>query len=427
MKAPLSMRVTILVLCFSTLTYGLKLFGHRLHIFPLSYQALHNPAAKSSQYCKVFGTATAVQDAATEPFSLVQSDLRNLKRRIKTLVESNVGSNDKTKAGSSNPLLQAAAREFFERRERAWRPSVVLLMARALTADGDNDESSNDEAFAKHLMLAEIVEMMSTAQFIHDDVLEDFQSKEIGNVAHKTYDAQFGNKISLLAGDFLLARASVELARLTNVAVVEIMGSSLENMCRGEIMHAQAYLEDKLNSTYYIDKVSLKTASLLSHACLSSALLRGFPVESSCSKAASDFGLNIGIAYQIKKDTMAYQALTSPEEVPSVATMNEIIVALPPLALSSAKNPMLYDIIMRGFGEPGDVECALRLVEEEDGIRMSTELARRHVNSALKSIQSTLPESEYKRGLTTMCEYVVQDEQIGLQRAEWREKQLESG
>ena len=55
-----------------------------------------------------------------------------------------------------------------------------------------------------------------------------------------------GNKVCILAGDFLLARSSVALAQLTNVDVVEIIGTSLENMCRGEIMQAQAFLEDKL-------------------------------------------------------------------------------------------------------------------------------------------------------------------------------------
>jgi len=58
-------------------------------------------------------------------------------------------------------MLKQAAREFFERRERAWRPGVVLLMARALDA-GYTDEDG--EAIKKQLQLAEIVEMMSTAQ-----------------------------------------------------------------------------------------------------------------------------------------------------------------------------------------------------------------------------------------------------------------------
>ena len=58
--------------------------------------------------------------------------------------------------------------------------------------------------------------MMATAQVIHEDVLEDFDQEEKGNVAHRMYSSELGNKVSLLAGDFLLARASVTLAQLTS-------------------------------------------------------------------------------------------------------------------------------------------------------------------------------------------------------------------
>merc|ERR1719446_129209 len=123
-------------------------------------------------------------------------------------------------------------------------------MARALepTALGEVDLKRRR---VKQLQLAEIVELMATAQVIHDDVLEDFEGQEAGNVAHRMYSSALGNKVSLLAGDFLLARSSVALAKLVNVQVVEIIGRSLENMCRGDIMEAQALVQDKLNSTYY--------------------------------------------------------------------------------------------------------------------------------------------------------------------------------
>ena len=89
---------------------------------------------------------------------------------IKELMERNVGSRDNTREGSANPLLQEAAREFFERRERAWRPGTVLLLSRALAVDpaaAASTASGGDAGHrpsAKQLQLAEIVEMMTTAQ-----------------------------------------------------------------------------------------------------------------------------------------------------------------------------------------------------------------------------------------------------------------------
>jgi geranylgeranyl pyrophosphate synthase len=125
-------------------------------------------------------------------------------------VDRQIGSNDKTLEGSTNPLLQEAAREFFERRERAWRPGTVLLLARALAASdeaaaaakagagapGAAQSEQRCKPNAKQLQLAEIVEMMVTAQVIHDDVLEDMEMAEAGNVAHRMYSSALGNKVS---------------------------------------------------------------------------------------------------------------------------------------------------------------------------------------------------------------------------------------
>merc|ERR1712124_141477 len=99
------------------------------------------------------------------------------------------------------------AREFFERRERAFRPAVVLLVARAVESTEKGKPVS-----ARQCLLAEIVEMMCTATIVHDSVLEDDEESMLGNVAHRTYSQNAGNKVSVLAGDFLLARCSVALA-----------------------------------------------------------------------------------------------------------------------------------------------------------------------------------------------------------------------
>ena len=98
---------------------------------------------------------------ATDPFYLVRKDLKRMKRSIKELVEGTLDDS----SSSSHPLLQEAAREFFERRERAFRPTIVILAARALqTLDGGKLKPKTDPVFMLQCQLAEIVEMMSTAQ-----------------------------------------------------------------------------------------------------------------------------------------------------------------------------------------------------------------------------------------------------------------------
>eukprot|EP00614_Pseudopedinella_elastica_P027614 CAMPEP_0172615846 /NCGR_PEP_ID=MMETSP1068-20121228/62540_1 /TAXON_ID=35684 /ORGANISM="Pseudopedinella elastica, Strain CCMP716" /LENGTH=537 /DNA_ID=CAMNT_0013421115 /DNA_START=103 /DNA_END=1716 /DNA_ORIENTATION=- len=423
-----------------------------------------------------------------EPFELVRGDLKDLKLHIKELVQTHVGGGkDKTREGSTNPLLQEAAREFFERRERAWRPGTVLLMARALGVSApEHDEHASPEASSavsdsgssvrpnpKQLQLAEIVEMMVTAQVIHDDVLEEYDLTERGNAAHRMYSSSLGNKVSLLAGDFLLARSSVALAQLTNTEVVGIIGKALEDMCRGEIMQAQAKPSDKLDLDYYTQQSTLKVASLLADACRCTAILRGEESDSPRAEAAWRFGHHLALAYSLGADTLAYTTLLDSLHTPQhgAATAlaklaegdlsersvdlaaKELLVsaklsgqkeatkawltpqeqlvalsALPPFALAakSAEGSKLAELAERVFAEESDVQEALSLLEAAgpEVTCQALDLARGH-KALAEAAALELPHSPYRDGLLVLAEYVVQEDQRGLQRAKWQELQRE--
>ena len=110
---------------------------------------------------------------------------------------------------AENPVLTAAAKHFFEKRHgKRFRPTIVMLMSRALqTTDADQ--------YKKQSQLAQITEMIHVASLIHDDVLDEADTRRGDLAVHKLYS----NKVAVLAGDYLLARASVLLARLENVQV----------------------------------------------------------------------------------------------------------------------------------------------------------------------------------------------------------------
>merc|ERR1711871_1825478 len=105
-------------------------------------------------------------------------------------------------------------------------------MSRACNEDAylKHDPSSAHSAHlsapnAKQVRLAEITEMIHTASLLHDDVIDMADTRRgVGSV-----NRMFGNKLAVLAGDFLLARASVSLARLRNVDVIEVLSSVIEH------------------------------------------------------------------------------------------------------------------------------------------------------------------------------------------------------
>lgn len=91
------------------------------------------------------------------------------------------------------------------------------------------------------------------------------------------------SQVAVLAGDYLLARASVLLARLGDVQVVEIMATALDSLVQGEIMQLKMDPEKMLDISQYLRKSYYKTASLITNACKSCAILGGHEFDSDVS------------------------------------------------------------------------------------------------------------------------------------------------
>lgn len=100
-------------------------------------------------------------------------------------------------------------------------------MARALTPSIKEYTGSNLNRLI--LQLGQITEMIHVASLIHDDVLDEADTRRGGLAVHTMYS----NKVAVLAGDYLLARASVLLARLQNFQVVEVMAGALDALVQG--------------------------------------------------------------------------------------------------------------------------------------------------------------------------------------------------
>merc|ERR1719408_1156360 len=118
-------------------------------------------------------------------------------------------------------------------------------MGRALSPQGHDEVVKN-----RQLKLGQITEMIHVASLIHDDVLDDADTRRGGDAVHKMYS----NKVAVLAGDYLLARASVLLAKLDNVDVVQIMASALDSLVQGEIMQIKSTPDETLEMPYYLRK-----------------------------------------------------------------------------------------------------------------------------------------------------------------------------
>merc|ERR1719181_867543 len=280
-------------------------------------------------------TAKGPVPPGPEPFKLVADDIQPLSDYVKELVE------------SENPVLTMAATHFFSSRQgKRFRPTIVALISYAM-APANAPEAVKISPV--QLQLGQITEMIHVASLIHDDVLDEADTRRGGQAVHKLYS----NKVAVLAGDYLLARASVLLARLENTAVVQIMATALESLVAGEIMQLKSPPKSLLEMESYLRKSYYKTASLICYACRSTALLGGHAYGSTVATACEEFGFHLGLAYQIQDDILDFTAAASVLGKPALADM-DLGLSTAPILYAAQEDRKLRPLIMRRFKEKGD-------------------------------------------------------------------------
>lgn len=317
-----------------------------------------------------------------DPLRTVAKEMQHLTGNIRKLL------------GSGHPSLDRVAKYYTHAEGKHIRPLIVLLMSRAthlcpkapeqhmrgggidsaispvniladvnptanpLTAPDTREmpEEGNPDILPSQRRLAEIAELIHTASLLHDDVIDHSVSRR-GN---PSANLEFGNKMAVLAGDFLLGRASVALARLRNAEVVELLATVIANLVEGEFMQLKnterdernpKYTEDTLR--YYLQKTYLKTASLISKSSRAAALLGG--ADARTVDAAYSYGRNLGLAFQLVDDMLDYTRSGKDLGKPAGADL-ELGLATAPLLFAWKQRPELGALVGRKFEQEGDVE-----------------------------------------------------------------------
>lgn len=317
-----------------------------------------------------------------DPFSLVSEELSAIANSLRSMVIAEV------------PKLAQAAEYFFKMgvEGKRFRPTVLLLMSKALhmpipqPSAGGVFCSLKKELDARQRRIAEITEMIHVASLLHDDVLDDAETRRgIGSL-----NMVMGNKLSVLAGDFLLSRACVALAKLKNTEVVSLLATVVEHLVNGETMQMTNSLEQRRSMEYYLQKTFYKTASLIANSCKSIALLAGQTAE--VALLAYNYGRNLGMAYQLIDDVLDFTGTTTSLGKGSLSDINQNIVTAP-ILFAMEEFPQLQEVVDRGFGNCSDVEIALDYLVKSRGLERTRELAAEHADNAVKAIEA-LPQSD---------------------------------
>lgn len=190
---------------------------------------------------------------------------------------------------SDVPMVENVGHYIVEAGGKRLRPLLVLLSAAAL---GRCD--------SRHITFAAIIEFIHTATLLHDDVV-DISSLRRGR---PTANAEFGNAPSILVGDFLYTRAFQLMVELQDMDILRHMADTTNTIAEGEVLQLTRAGDADTTEAQYLDVITRKTAILFAAACRGAAALQDAPAAS--CQLFHDFGLNLGIAFQMIDDVLDY-------------------------------------------------------------------------------------------------------------------------
>ncbi|KOR34817.1 MULTISPECIES: solanesyl diphosphate synthase [Planktothricoides] len=317
--------------------------------------------------------------STTSLFAPVEADLLVLTENLKNLV------------GTRHPILYAAAEHLFSARGKRVRPAIVLLLARATMRP--------QEITPRHRRLAEITEMIHTASLVHDDVIDESEVRRGVDTVHKL----FGNRVAILAGDFLFAQSSWYLASLDNLEVVKLLSQVIMDLAEGEIQQGLNRFDSSLSLEAYLEKSYYKTASLIANSSKAVGVLSEKSAE--ISDHLYNYGRHIGLAFQIVDDILDFTGSTEALGKPAGSDLKSGNLTAPALFALEEK-PYLETLIEREFAQDGDLEQALTLIQDSQGIDRARQLANHHTQQAIENLQVLQP-CEEREALIKLADYVL--------------------
>ena len=351
--------------------------------------------------------------AHIDPFVCVEHDLSSMSSSIEAVV------------GSDHPLLNKIAKYFFQVNGKRIRPAIILLMARAMQRGTVDDEEKTpssstiepidlsevngkrrgprhrddlDTLLPTQYRLAEIAEMMHTASLLHDDVIDEGDTRR----GVPSVNAAYGNKFAILGGDFLLSRASVALGRLRNHDVTELMSMIIEHLVKGEILQLKnppawtaasevegeggastldAHLSRYLTKTYY------KTASLIANSCHSVSLLAEH--TTGVQTIAYEYGRSLGLAFQVVDDILDVVGDSAVMGKAGGWDLTHGVVTAPVL-YAMELDVRVRERVLRGVREE-DGDEVRRMVRDSGGVERARKMAEELGENAVAAVLRLRP------------------------------------
>jgi octaprenyl-diphosphate synthase len=314
-------------------------------------------------------------------FAQLDEDLQGIEEEINKNLQSSV------------PLIALVTRYIMRSGGKRLRPLLTVLAARLLNYQGND-----------HYRLSIVFEYLHAATLLHDDVVDNAELRR----GRPSANTLWGNAAVVLVGDFLLATSFFLSVTSGNLKILRILSATTTSMAEGEVLQLINSDNLEISQEEYIEVIERKTAILISAACQIGAILAQADEEQ--EEAMRSFGLNLGIAFQLRDDFLDYTGSAEEFGKPVGKDLQEGKITLPLIhALQSSNDgdrQRLVELIIsdRNYEQIfGEVK---KIIQDYQGLDYTAKLANHYITEA-KSALSIFPESPTRQSLLEIAEYVI--------------------
>ncbi|MFC1730455.1 polyprenyl synthetase family protein [candidate division KSB1 bacterium] len=318
--------------------------------------------------------------ALDDIFKLIESDLETFNSVFPRLLKSHVR------------IVNIIARHMVRQRGKRVRPALVIFSARMCGEPSENTYKA-----------AALIEMLHNATLIHDDVVDDASVRRGG----PTLNAIWKNKISVLMGDYILARSLITAAELQDLRVIAVLSNASARLSQGELNQLVKSRNKKIDEQDYFQIIGDKTAALFSASCELGAVSAGADPQKIA--ALKEFGEKIGLAFQIKDDLLDFEGDEKLFGKRKGTDLRDGKITLPLIhALGQVdgkdKKRILKKVKKKATGE--DISAVIGFMKDNGGMDYAARKADELVKNACGSLD-IFPDSEYKRAMISLTQFFI--------------------
>jgi len=278
------------------------------------------------------------------------------------------------------------------------RPALVILSEKAASA-GNHSGCSRQEL----IRIATAMELIHMASLIHDDVLD----KAMMRRSKPSVNAKWGDDVSIALGDYIYSKAFELIGRCRNPDLFACVSEAIYVMCEGELTHVCQRNNLNLSKESYIVIVKKKTATLFAACCHAGTILGNH--KPALQVALKDFGLNLGMAFQIIDDC---RDIVSEQDSLGKLPGQDLIVGditLPLLTLlkvSGSRDRDRAKELLKSNADGDSLREIKRMFVNSQAASLTRKTASSYIDRAKRRLD-TLEDSQYRASLACLADYIT--------------------